>query len=66
MGGWKRLDFQVSEDRLEDTRDRKIIHHASERERATSHVKSQVEWQLTCGSQWEIINTAKLRVDLGH
>lgn len=44
--GKKRQIFQVPEGRLADIEGGKKIHHASEGERDTSHMKSQVQWLL--------------------
>lgn len=42
MVGKKRQNFQVPEGKLADIEGGKKIHHASEGERDTSHMKSQV------------------------
>jgi len=46
MTGWKRQDFHAPVGRLGDTGRGKETPHASEGERATSHVRSLVECPL--------------------
>ena len=67
MVGRKRWDFQVLTGRLADRAGGKRICHALEGERATSHVRSWVEWPLASSLTGfgEIRNVTKLRADLG-
>lgn len=46
MAGQKRWEFQVPAHRLVDAGGAKGFRHALDGERATSHVRSQMEWSL--------------------
>jgi hypothetical protein len=69
--GWvEEVGLRFPAGRLDDAGEEKGIHYALERKRATSRVRSQVEWPLATSTTgaWvirpEIRITTKMRADL--
>ena len=63
MAGRKRRNFQVPERRLGDAGGRKIC-HASEGKRATSHMRSRMEWPLAASSTGPGVAGGRLEMQL--
>lgn len=60
--GKKRQNFQVPEGRLADIEGGKKIHHASEGEGDTSHMKSQVQWLLAISPTGSVVAGGRLEM----